>query len=134
MFKNIFKVKVIYWFILKSIYKYVHSCIKTYTLKNIFVYQKAWIQYFTPVFLLQNNLCEFTAWEHKFKRWLCTQKPILNICDKEFWKPKTIFFTKFQKSILLLVLKRKKIALLLICRTIDTKIKSTLLLNFIPNN
>ena len=31
----------------------------------------------TPAFLLQNNLCELTAQEHKFQKWFCIQKPVL---------------------------------------------------------
>ena len=38
-----------------------------------------------PAFWLHNNLCESTA--HKFKRWFCTQKLVLNIC-KDFWYTK----------------------------------------------
>ena len=33
-----------------------------------FVYQKALIRTFHTSFLLHNNLCEFTALEHNFKR------------------------------------------------------------------
>ena len=33
----------------------------------LFVYQKALLQTFIPVLCLQNNLCEFTAQEHKFR-------------------------------------------------------------------
>ena len=36
------------------------------------VYKKALIRTFQSAFLLQNNLCEFTTQEHKFKRWSCT--------------------------------------------------------------
>ena len=32
-----------------------------------------------------NNLCEFTALEHKFKRWFCTQKSVLKVRFKDFW-------------------------------------------------
>ena len=33
----------------------------------LFVNQKALIQTFIPVLCVQNNLCEFTAQEHKFR-------------------------------------------------------------------
>ena len=56
---------------------------------NIFVYQKALMQiHFTQAFCLQNNLCEFSAQEHKSKRWFCTQKPDWNIRFKDFWYTK----------------------------------------------
>ena len=45
------------------------------------------IEKFHTSFRIQNNLCEFTALEHKFKRWFCTQKPV---CFKDFW------YTKYQ--------------------------------------
>ena len=32
----------------------------------------------------QNNLCEFTTQEHKFKRCFCTQKLVLNVRFKDF--------------------------------------------------
>ena len=32
---------------------------------------------------IHNNLCEFTALEHNFKRWFCTLKPILNVRFKD---------------------------------------------------
>ena len=35
---------------------------------TFFVYQKALIQNLTPAFGLHNNLCQFTALEHEFKR------------------------------------------------------------------
>ena len=36
-------------------------------LQIYFMYQKALVRTFTPAFWLQNNLCEFTAREHKLK-------------------------------------------------------------------
>ena len=39
-----------------------------------FVYQKALIRTFHISFLLHNNLFEFTALEHKFKRWFVLKK------------------------------------------------------------
>ena len=45
--------------------------------------------HFKPAFWRpHNNLCEFTTLEHKFKRWLCTQKPVWNVRFKEFWYTK----------------------------------------------
>ena len=41
-------------------------------------------KHFTQFFLLQNNLCEFTIQEHKFKKWFCTQL----VCFKDFWNTK----------------------------------------------
>ena len=41
---------------------------------NGFVYQKALIRTFHTSFVTKNNVCEFTAQEHKFKRLFCTQK------------------------------------------------------------
>ena len=35
-----------------------------------------------------NNHCEFTAIEHKFKSWFCTQKQVLNVRFKDFWYTK----------------------------------------------
>ena len=37
-------------------------------LKSFFVFQKALIGTFNTSFKLHNNLCEFTALKHKFKR------------------------------------------------------------------
>jgi hypothetical protein len=45
-------------------------------------------EHFTPAFWQHNNLCEFTAIEHRFKRWFCTQKPVLNFRRKDFWYTK----------------------------------------------
>ena len=42
-----------------------------------------------PAFWLHNNLCESTALEHKFKRWFCTIKLVLNV-RKDFWYIKII--------------------------------------------
>jgi hypothetical protein len=56
--------------------------------RNRFVYQKALIRTFKPAFLLQSNVCEFTAREHKVKRLFCTQNPVLNVCFKDFWYTK----------------------------------------------
>ena len=50
-----------------------------------FVYQKALIRTFHTIFWLQNNLFEFTAREHKFKGWFCSQKPVWNIHLKDIW-------------------------------------------------
>ena len=36
--------------------------------------RKLWYEYFTQAFWIHNNLCEFTALAHKFKRWFLTQK------------------------------------------------------------
>ena len=41
---------------------------------NVFVYNKALTQ------TIETNFSEFTALEHKFKKWFCTQNPVLNIC------------------------------------------------------
>ena len=34
---------------------------------------------FEIVIYHHNNLCEFTELAHKFKKWFCTQKPVLNV-------------------------------------------------------
>ena len=43
---------------------------------------------------------EFTALEHKFKRWFCTQKPVLNVRFKDLWNTKInltqIWYDKFK--------------------------------------
>ena len=47
-----------------------------------FVYQKALNKHFTPVFLIQNNLFEYTTREHKFQRWFCTQNWVETFVSK----------------------------------------------------
>ena len=49
--------------------------------------RKLWFKHFTQAFWLQNDLCEFTALEQKFKMWFRTQKPGLNVCF-DFWYTK----------------------------------------------
>ena len=44
-----------------------------------FLYQKTLIRTFHTSFRLQNNLCEFTTREHKFKRWFCNKKSVWNV-------------------------------------------------------
>ena len=41
--------------------------------------RKLQCEHFKRAFWLHNNLCDFTALEHKFKRWFCTQKMVLNV-------------------------------------------------------
>ena len=55
--------------------------------KIYFVYQNSLIRTINTTFFL-NNLWEFTTKEQKFKRWFCTQKPIFNVCFKDFWYTK----------------------------------------------
>ena len=47
--------------------------------------------------------CESTALEHKFKRWFCTQKPVLNVRFKDFLyariNPTQIWYDKKKKSL-----------------------------------
>ena len=62
------------------------TLLPTFVIK--FVYQKALIQIFHSSILLQKYLCEFTTWEHKLNKWFCTQKPVLNVCFKNFWYTK----------------------------------------------
>ena len=59
------------------------------------VYQKALILTFHSSFWLQNNFCEFTAPEHKFKRWFCTQKPGVKIRFKDIWHTKINLSQKY---------------------------------------
>ena len=47
------------------------------------VFQQTLIQTFRTSWR-QNNFCESTAQEHKFKRWFCTQKLVLNVRSKDF--------------------------------------------------
>ena len=47
-----------------------------------------WYEHSTPAFWLHNNLCEFIAIEHNFKKWFCTQKLVLNDRFKDFWYTK----------------------------------------------
>ena len=42
--------------------------INSIRIKNTLYTRKLEYEYFTPPFLLHNNLCELTALEHKFKR------------------------------------------------------------------
>ena len=73
--------------------------------KIFFVYQKALIQTFHTSFSLKNNLCEFTIRKHKFNRWFCTEKPVLNVHSNDFWYTKInlsqnyIFFIQFISKI-----------------------------------
>ena len=67
----------------------------------IFYTRKLQYEHFTPAFWLHNNFCEFSALEHKFKRWFCTQKPISNVHVKDLW------YTKIklsQKCIIFLII------------------------------
>ena len=44
------------------------------------------LQTFHASFLTtQHFFCEFTTQKHKFKRWFCTQKPVLIVRFKDFW-------------------------------------------------
>ena len=45
--------------------------------------QKSLIQIFHTVFWLHNNLCESKPLEHKFNRWFCNQKTVLNVHTKK---------------------------------------------------
>jgi hypothetical protein len=38
---------------------------------------------------------EFTTREHKFKRWFCTQNPVLNVRFKDFWYTKINLIQKY---------------------------------------
>ena len=66
----------------------------------VFVYQKALIRTYHTNFLTTQFLCEFTALEHKLRRWFCTLKPILNVRFKEFWytkiNPTQIWYDKLK--------------------------------------
>ena len=50
--------------------------------RKMFVYQKSLLRIFHTGFWLQNNLCEFTAAGHKFKRWFVLD---LKVRFKDFW-------------------------------------------------
>ena len=63
-----------------------HSIPGTFFYANCTWPLKIWKKYFLPV--IHNNLCELTPLEHKFKRWFCTQKPVLNVRLKDFWYTK----------------------------------------------
>ena len=44
----------------------------TMSIKNVkwcLYTRKLWYEHYTPSYLLQNNLCDFTTREHKFKKW-----------------------------------------------------------------
>ena len=89
-----------------------------YVKKNIYIY-KQWIKAvisihgffkFCPVLkkekkiflelkMLRTLTFEFTALEHKFKSFFCTQKSVLNDCFKDLWytkiHPTQIWYDKF---------------------------------------
>ena len=46
--------------------------------------RKIQYEHFTPAFWLHNNFWKFSALEHKFKRWFCSQKHVLNVRFKYF--------------------------------------------------
>ena len=79
----------------------IHTIIvsKKSTIK--FVYQKALIQTFYSSFWLQNNHCEFTTREYKFKRWFCNKKPVWNVNFKNIFY-KIILSQKYVFFILIL--------------------------------
>ena len=52
------------------------------------VYEKVLNVICIQAFRLHNNLCEFTALDHKFKRLFCTQKLVLNVPFEDFWYTK----------------------------------------------
>ena len=58
----------------------------------------------TSYLTIHNNACEFTALEHKFKGWFCTQKPGLNVHFKDFLytkiNPAQIWYDKFNQKAL----------------------------------
>ena len=67
----------------------------SFTLYN-FVYQKALIRTFHISVL---TICTITAIENEFRKGFCTQKPVLNVCFKDFWytkiNPTQIWYDKF---------------------------------------
>ena len=59
-----------------------------YLKEDLFCLNKALIQTFPYNFITLYNLCDFTIREHKFCRKFCAQRPILNVCFKDFWYTK----------------------------------------------
>ena len=53
--------------------------------------RKLWYKHFTLDFWL----CELIALEHKFKRWFCTQKPVLKVSYKDLWYTKINLSQKY---------------------------------------
>ena len=53
--------------------------------KHILCIRKLKYKHFTLAFRLKNNICEFTALEHKLKRGFCNLKPVSKVCFKDFW-------------------------------------------------
>ena len=75
-----------HWSIIKFL-KLFHWKIFSNLEIRVLVYQKALLRTIhRSYFCLRNNhLSKFTTQEHEFKRWFCTQPPVLNDGFKVFW-------------------------------------------------
>ena len=66
--------------------------------------RKLYYKHFTPDILQHNRIFEFTALEHRFKRWFFFEKPVLNVRFKDFWytlykiNPTQIWYDKFNSN------------------------------------
>ena len=89
--KNVFfDIKFIYHLIEWDMNNKVYNNLYLFLVKNRFCIPESFNTNILHQLLDYNNFCEFTTLEHKFKRWFCTQKPVLIFRFEDFWYKKWI--------------------------------------------